>query len=74
MKNLTPLTSMTSPAVIFQGQGTNWQLALADAAATPMTHARLNSLLDAARSVTGPIARPLASSVPGVVEMSLIHI
>ena len=59
---------MTSPAVIFQGQGTNWQLALADAAATPMTHARLNSLLDAARSVTGPIARPLASSVPGVVE------
>ncbi|MCT1628610.1 DUF1729 domain-containing protein [Corynebacterium sanguinis] len=68
MKNLTPLTSMTSPAVIFQGQGTNWQLALADAAATPMTHARLNSLLDAARSVTGPIARPLASSVPGIVE------
>ncbi|QPK84233.1 DUF1729 domain-containing protein [Corynebacterium qintianiae] len=66
--NLTPLTGMTAPAVIFQGQGTNWQLALADAAASPMTHSRLSELINAARALTGPVARPLASAVPGVTD------
>ncbi|WP_342319145.1 fatty acid synthase subunit beta domain-containing protein [Corynebacterium mayonis] len=65
---LTPLLSLTSPAVIFQGQGTNWQLALADATSSPRIHSRLNELLSSARTLTGPVARPLASAVPGVTE------
>ncbi|WP_156806879.1 type I polyketide synthase [Corynebacterium capitovis] len=59
---------MTAPAIVFQGQGTNWQLALADAAATPSTRAYLSDLLSRARTLTGPVARPLASAVPGAVE------
>ncbi|SDM13427.1 fatty acid synthase, bacterial type [Corynebacterium mycetoides] len=71
MLNLTPLSSMRTPAVVFQGQGTAWQLALADAAASPATYERLRELIDAARTLTGPVARPLASSVPGVVDRLL---
>ena len=68
MMNLTPLTAMTSPALIFPGQATNWQLALADAASSPATQRRLRELLDAARRLTGPVARPLTAAVPGALE------
>ena len=66
--NLTPLLSMPRPALIFPGQASAWQLALADAAASPATAHRLAQLIDAAVALTGPVARPLASVVPGVQE------
>ncbi|OFT55584.1 type I polyketide synthase [Corynebacterium sp. HMSC05H05] len=63
--NPTPLSSLTRPALIFPGQATAWQQALADAAAAPDARARMEALLDQARVLTGPVARPLASVVPG---------
>ncbi|WIM67994.1 DUF1729 domain-containing protein [Corynebacterium breve] len=65
---LTPLLAMPKPALIFQGQGSNWQYALADAATSPLTRTRLSDLLDRARTTTGPIARLIASTVPGATE------
>ncbi|WP_257202863.1 type I polyketide synthase [Corynebacterium cystitidis] len=65
---LTPLLAMTKPALIFAGQGSNWQYALSDAASSPLTRSRLSDLLDRARTSTGPVARLLASTVPGTNE------
>ncbi|STC69522.1 type I polyketide synthase [Corynebacterium pilosum] len=65
---LTPLLAMTKPALAFAGQGSNWQATLADAATSPMTRSRLSDLLDRARTTTGPLARLLASTVPGTNE------
>ena len=66
---LTPIAALNSarPALVFQGQGSDWQRALHDAA-SPTAHESLRSLLDAALSLTGPVARPLASAVPGAVD------
>lgn len=66
--HLTPILSMDRPALLFPGQASAWQTALADAAVTPTTAARLNQLLDEALALTGPVARPLASAVPGVAD------
>ncbi|WP_026196361.1 type I polyketide synthase [Corynebacterium lubricantis] len=66
--SLTPLLAMTNPALAFAGQGSNWQYALSDAAASPLTRTRLADLIDGARTTTGPVARLLASTVPGMAE------
>ncbi|SDS39876.1 type I polyketide synthase [Corynebacterium timonense] len=66
--SLTPISSITSPAIVFQGQGSAWQAALSDATTSPLAHSRLTGLLAAARELTGPVARPLASAVPGAVQ------
>lgn len=59
---------MPRPAIIFPGQASAWQSALSDAAASPVTAHRLSQLIDAAVALTGPVARPLTSVVPGVHE------
>ncbi|GAB2502127.1 Erythronolide synthase, modules 1 and 2 [Corynebacterium atrinae] len=59
--SLTPLLSLRQPAVLFAGQGSNWQLALSHA----HYEGRLTSLLMSARALTGPVARQIASTVPG---------
>ena len=66
---INPIAALNSarPALIFQGQGSPWQRALHDAA-SPTARVTLRSLLDAALSLTGPVARPLASAVPGTVD------
>ncbi|QCB27600.1 type I polyketide synthase [Corynebacterium endometrii] len=70
--SLTPLLTMTTeqnrPAVLFAGQGSSWQKAIADAAATHHAASRLKSLLERARQLTGPVARTIASTCPGVFE------
>lgn len=66
--SLTPLSSITTPAIVFQGQGSAWQAALSDATTSPLLHSQLTGLLAAARELTGPVARPLASAVPGAAQ------
>ena len=66
--SLTPLHSMPNPAVIFAGQGSNWQATLNDAAQAPATAQNLREVLAEARRITGPAARAIASSCPGAIE------
>ncbi|AWB81147.1 type I polyketide synthase [Corynebacterium yudongzhengii] len=63
--SLTPLLSMARPALIFGGQGTPWQQMLADASAGHHVRQRLSDALAQARTQTGPVARTIASTVPG---------
>ncbi|QGU03646.1 type I polyketide synthase [Corynebacterium comes] len=65
---LIPLLSLDRPALIFSGQGSPWQSALVDAATAHHTGDRLNQLLQAARTTTGPVAREISSTVPGSLE------
>ncbi len=73
---LTPLTQLTEhgtknggqPAILFAGQGSAWQQALADASATTQGATQLQEILAAARTTTGPVARTIASTVPGAIE------
>ena len=66
--SLTPLLSMEHAAVVFAGQGTPWQTGLADASAGHHAQTRLREALAAARTQTGPVARTIASTVPGALE------
>ena len=66
--NSTSFSSLKRPAILFPGQGSSWQQALADAAATPVARSRMEQLLNDAQSLTAAVARPLASVVPGVVQ------
>lgn len=66
--SLTPLHSMPNPAVIFAGQGSNWQATLSDAAQAPATAQNLREVLAEARRITGPAARTIASTCPGAIE------
>lgn len=70
--SLTPLHTLsndsTAPAVLFAGQGSAWQKAIADAAASPHQAAQLRDILKEVRTTTGPVARIIASSCPGVYE------
>ncbi|QPK79392.1 DUF1729 domain-containing protein [Corynebacterium lizhenjunii] len=70
--SLTPLQSLLDapqpPAIIFAGQGSPWQEQLADVAAAPHTADALRATLRAARTATGPVARQIASTCPGVFE------
>lgn len=65
---LIPLLSLDRPALLFSGQGSPWQSALADAAAVRPTGDRLAGLLRAARTITGPVAREISSTTPGSLE------
>lgn len=69
---LTPLTQLSStgsaPAILFAGQGSAWQRAISDGAATNRGAADLTALLTQARTTTGPVARTIASTTPGVFE------
>ena len=74
--SLTPLHTLltatqkdgAAPALLFAGQGSAWQQAIALAAQTPHVAARLRELIDAARTLTGPAARLVASTCPGALE------
>lgn len=66
--SLTPLLSMDKAALIFAGQGSPWQIALADASVGHHAQARLSEALSDARAQIGPVARLVASTVPGAVE------
>ncbi|MDY3128050.1 MAG: DUF1729 domain-containing protein [Corynebacterium sp.] len=70
--SLTPLHTLTQngarPAVLFAGQGSAWQKAIADAAASHHEAAQLRELIATTRTLTGPVARIIASSCPGVYE------
>ena len=66
---LTPIQSLTSPAIVFPGQGSPWQQALFDVGASaPLARKRIEQLLGDAALITGPVSRPLASVVPGVAQ------
>ena len=66
---IAPIQALTTPALVFPGQGSAWQQALFDVGVTsPATRTRMEDLLDGAASITGPVARPLASVVPGVAQ------
>ena len=70
--SLTPLLTLsndsTAPAVLFAGQGSAWQKAIADAAASHHQSQRLSDIIKEVRTTTGPVARIIASSCPGVYE------
>lgn len=66
--SLTPLLALRSPAILFQGQGSPWQLALPAAAAHGGAGTRLREVLNQARQLTAPFTREIASTIPGVIE------
>lgn len=66
--SLTPLLALRSPAILFQGQGSPWQLALSAAAAHGGAGTRLREVLNQARQLTAPFTREIASTIPGVIE------
>ena len=59
---------MPRPAVLFAGQGSDWQGFIATAAQTAATAESLREALAQARSLTGPAARTIASTCPGALE------
>ena len=65
---VTPLHSMPRPAVLFAGQGSEWQSFIAVATHTPATAQRLQEVLAQARMLIAPAARSVASTCPGAVE------
>ena len=65
---VTPLHSMPHPAVLFAGQGSEWQSFIAAATHTPATAQRLQEVLTQARLLIAPVARSVASTCPGAVE------
>ena len=65
---VTPLHSMPHPAVLFAGQGSEWQSFIAAATHTPATAQRLQEVLAQARLLIAPVARSVASTCPGAVE------
>lgn len=65
---VTMLHSMPRPAVLFAGQGSDWQGFIATAAQTAATAESLREALAQARSLTGPAARTIASTCPGALE------
>ena len=65
---VTPLHSMPRPAVLFAGQGSEWQSFIAAATYTPATAQRLQEVLAQARLLIAPVARSVASTCPGAVE------
>ena len=65
---VTPLHSMPRPAVLFAGQGSEWQSFIAAATHTPATAQRLQEVLAQARLLIAPVARSVASTCPGAVE------
>ena len=66
LSSLTPLHRLTGATILFPGQGSAWQKALAQAAAQPQVRTRLVELLESARTTTAPVARQIASTCPGV--------
>ncbi|AGS33885.1 fatty acid synthase [Corynebacterium maris DSM 45190] len=66
--SLTPLLAMDRPALLFAGQGSPWQSVLTNAAASHHSVGRLAEALAEARATTGPVARTIASTVPGALE------
>lgn len=65
---VTMLHSMPRPAVLFAGQGSDWQGFITTAAQTAATADTLRETLAQARSLTGPAARTIASTCPGALE------
>lgn len=65
---ITPLHSMSHPAVLFAGQGSEWQSIIASATQTPATAQRLQEVLSQARTLIAPVARTVSSSGPGAAE------
>ena len=65
---VTMLHSMPRPAVLFAGQGSDWQGFITTAAQTAATADSLREALAQARSLTGPAARTIASTCPGALE------
>ncbi|MHB2252244.1 fatty acid synthase subunit beta domain-containing protein [Corynebacterium aurimucosum] len=65
---VTMLHSMPRPAVLFAGQGSDWQGFIATAAQTAAAADTLRETLAQARSLTGPAARTIASTCPGSLE------
>ncbi|MDR7328405.1 type I polyketide synthase [Corynebacterium guangdongense] len=63
--SLTPLLALDKPALLFAGQGSPWQSALAGSASSHHSAGRLAEVLADARALTGPVARTIASTVPG---------
>lgn len=59
---------MPRPAVLFAGQGSEWQSFIAAATHTPATAQRLQEVLAQARLLIAPVARSVASTCPGAVE------
>ncbi|GAB3944639.1 type I polyketide synthase [Corynebacterium tapiri] len=69
--SLTPLSELTGnhpPAILFAGQASAWQKALADASSTPHSAARLRDLLRSARARLAPLARELTATLPGAAD------
>ncbi|WP_144794068.1 type I polyketide synthase [Corynebacterium singulare] len=65
---ITPLHSMSHPAVLFAGQGSEWQSIIASATQTTATAQRLQEVLSQARTLIAPVARTVSSSGPGAAE------
>ena len=68
LSSLTPLHRLTGATILFPGQGSAWQKALAQAAAQPQVRTRLVELLESTRTTTAPVARQIASTCPGVFD------
>src|SRR5699024_9428341 len=70
--SLTPLHTLsndsTAPAVLFAGQASACQKAIADAAASPPQPAQLRDIREEVRTPTRPVARLIAPSWPGLYE------
>ena len=65
---LTPLHSLTKPTILFAGQGSRWQAAIVHAASDPIIAAELSKLIATVRHTTGPVARTIASTQPGIFD------